>query len=558
MRVTHNLPAVKARRNMKINQKGLSKSLEKLSSGNRINRSADDAAGLAISEKMRGQIRGLAMAGNNIQQGLGVSQTADGALNEVSDMLQRMRTLCVQSSNGTYTGEDRAQIQKEVDRLKEEIDRIAYSTNINGVRPLLYEEPVYQPGQDGSDDDVVVDPTYSAALDRVDRVFNSVTGKYTGPLDVYVQDNAVPITRLSNIVVRINGSAREIDLFHATDFDVTPNAEGGCDYTYKHSDASFTVRQTVKKVTELTGDKYKEYFSLDFEIINTSPGNNLKIDLLFKNDILYGPRYDEPPLINGATSGMTNNYWSKTDGTLPNDIGYHIPSGTAGSQKDLLIDCPVDSPYLLEQPDKMMLAYTLLCDWSHMDNPNSIPPNNTVGDYFFAMAYTNKEVTAGGSYHLNYLIGVNAPVTYVPGNPPVKPEQEPPRDDRLWIQAGANSGEGFYLFQCDARVANLGIRDVDVSLRDSANCSISEVDKAINKVSGFRGNFGADINRMEHAYQVDAIMEEELTSSESRIRDLDMAKEMMNMTKINLLVQASQAMISQANLLPQQALQLLQ
>ena len=131
MRINHNISALNTYNKMTVNQNAASKSMEKLSSGQRINRAGDDAAGLAISEKMRGQIRGLEQAATNAQDGISLIQTAEGALNETHAILQRQRELAVQASNGTYTAEDKATIKEEMDQLMEEIDRIAETTEFN-------------------------------------------------------------------------------------------------------------------------------------------------------------------------------------------------------------------------------------------------------------------------------------------------------------------------------------------------------------------------------------------------------------------------------------------
>lgn len=130
MRINHNIQALNAYRNLAANQSNISKNLERLSSGLRINRAADDAAGLAISEKMRSQIRGLQMAERNALDAISMIQTAEGALNEVHSILQRMRELAVQAANDTNTSEDREAIQKEINQLTSEINRIANSTEI--------------------------------------------------------------------------------------------------------------------------------------------------------------------------------------------------------------------------------------------------------------------------------------------------------------------------------------------------------------------------------------------------------------------------------------------
>ena len=137
MRIQHNIAGINSYRNLGVNQRNLSKNLEKLSSGFRINRAGDDAAGLAISESMRSQINGLNQAAKNADDAIGLIQTAEGALTETHSMLQRMRTLATQSANGTYTDEARANIQKEFNQLKTEIDRIADTTEFSGVKPLL-------------------------------------------------------------------------------------------------------------------------------------------------------------------------------------------------------------------------------------------------------------------------------------------------------------------------------------------------------------------------------------------------------------------------------------
>ncbi|MFR2664425.1 MAG: flagellin, partial [Clostridium sp.] len=136
MIINHNMNALNAHRNMGINNTAAGKSMEKLSSGLRINRAGDDAAGLAISEKMRGQIRGLTQASRNSADGISMIQTAEGALNETTNILQRMRELAVQASNDTNTTNDREEIQKEINALTEEVDRIANNTEFNTQKLL--------------------------------------------------------------------------------------------------------------------------------------------------------------------------------------------------------------------------------------------------------------------------------------------------------------------------------------------------------------------------------------------------------------------------------------
>ena len=148
MIVQHNMTALNANRQLGITNTNLSKSTEKLSSGYRINRASDDAAGLSISEKMRGQIRGLKQASTNAQDGQSLIQTAEGAMNEIHSVLQRMRELTVQAKNDTYLQEDRAKIKTEVDQLQSEITRIATQTQFNKMNLLTgsYKSMQFQVG----------------------------------------------------------------------------------------------------------------------------------------------------------------------------------------------------------------------------------------------------------------------------------------------------------------------------------------------------------------------------------------------------------------------------
>ncbi|MDI6707459.1 MAG: flagellin, partial [Bacillota bacterium] len=169
MRINHNIMAMNTHRQLGINNAGGAKSLEKLSSGFRINRAGDDAAGLAISEKMRGQIRGLNQASRNAQDGISLIQTAEGALGEVHAMLQRMRELAVQANNGTNTNDDLIELQKEFDQLNSEIDRIAGKTEFN-TKKLL----------DGSLGVRAADGTYAIADLAAAGITADVSGVKTG------------------------------------------------------------------------------------------------------------------------------------------------------------------------------------------------------------------------------------------------------------------------------------------------------------------------------------------------------------------------------------------
>ena len=191
MRINHNISALNTYRQLTVNVMAGSKSLEKLSSGYRINRAGDDAAGLAISEKMRGQIRGLEMASKNAQDGISLIQTAEGALNETHAILQRMRELAVQSATDTNTDDDRAELQKEVEQLLEEIDRIANNTEFNTKKLLdgSFKDAVFQIGANAGQ-------TVELSIGKMDTAVG-VSGSGSGAVEAGLEISGIDISTQS-------------------------------------------------------------------------------------------------------------------------------------------------------------------------------------------------------------------------------------------------------------------------------------------------------------------------------------------------------------------------
>lgn len=393
MIINHNMNALNAHRNMGINNTAAGKSMEKLSSGLRINRAGDDAAGLAISEKMRGQIRGLTQASRNSADGISMIQTAEGALNETTNILQRMRELAVQASNDTNTTSDREEIQKEINALTEEVDRIANNTEFNTQKLLNGSKS----GEEG---------------DLVREEVKAVQGEFKITLaNELVKDNRLVI----------DGKVIKFE-----------------------QDRDVADKDAIKaKLETVLGEKY--------EI--TVEQNKKEITLKQK----VGTDKDE---INVKLNG--------------NDIG-----------------------------DKV-------------------------------------EVKAEG----------------------VTARAEEVSEGKVSVQVGANASQSMSIEIGDMRAQALNIvndkgRGLSVETAQSANEAITAFDAALNAVSSQRANLGAVQNRLEYTISNLDNTAENLTSAESTLRDVDMAKEMMEYSKNNILNQAAQAMISQANQQPQNVLQLL-
>ena len=391
MIINHNMNALNAHRNMNVNNTAAGKSMEKLSSGLRINRAGDDAAGLAISEKMRGQIRGLEQSSRNAADGISMIQTAEGALNETTNILQRMRELAVQASNDTNTSSDREEIQKEIDALTQEVDRIANNTEFNTQKLL-------NGNKSGVGGDVV----------------NEAVSAQNGKFEVEVKNLQ-------------NGNKLTIDGEEVTIADSTDN-------------------------------------------------NNIKTALVTKFT-----QYD-----------------------------FSVDDGVNGSKK-ITITQKADSI-----TDKESMRVSLEGK---------------------AQTVTVKDV------------GRLA-------------KEEELSEGKAHVQVGANAKQSMSIEIGDMRAKALGIKDdngdsLSVKSSKEANKAIEAFDAALNAVSSQRANLGAVQNRLEYTISNLDNTAENLTSAESTLRDVDMASEMMEYSKNNILNQAAQAMISQANQQPQNVLQLL-
>lgn len=410
MVINHNIPALNTTRQLSINGANTQKSLEKLSSGFRINRAGDDAAGLAISEKMRGQIRGLDQASRNSQDGISMIQTAEGALNETHSILQRMRELAVQGANDTLTSDDRSKIGQELTQLSTEIDRIGNTTEFN-TKKLLN---------------------------------NDMNG----------------VTTLTGTVLK-NTTGLDAATASATKFSVLKDASGN------------SIALSVGDVITITGTKGGAQFTATVTV--AAAGALSAIASAIEGGNTYSAAF---------AAGV----WT-------------IKAFTTGLNSALG-------------------AFTITAKSSAGVERTAF--NN-------AMNQISETTTASNAH----------------------------ADSSAQLQIGANANQTLSISINDMRSNSLGINGVNVTTRSGAQISITSLDNAIKTVSTERSKLGALQNRLEHTINNLGTSSENLTASESRIRDVDMAKEMMEFTKNNILSQAAQAMLAQANQQPQGVLQLL-
>ncbi|MCL0049524.1 flagellin protein FlaA [Peptococcaceae bacterium] len=454
MIINHNIPALNTYRHLTVNNMAMARSLEKLSSGLRINRAADDAAGLAISEKMRSQIRGLEQAARNAQDTISLIQTAEGGLNETHAILQRMRVLAVQATTDTYTAADRAEIQREIEQLRAEVDRIAGTTEFN-TKKLLN-------GMVGATASVDPEATNIRTVEVVDAVLE--TGTY---------NLAVSSVTAVQVVNVIDGG---------TGLGTATITIGN------RSDASFGVYQ----------------LRVEEDLYNVG---RKKLTLVDRNT--------------GEVLGSTNNVDTTATGTRTTIGGISFSNTAIVGTGTVNFEIEGDANFILRDAGGNQLATVSVTDH-----------NRPYVEIKGLRLEFNADLTAG-----------TATITIT--------------NNALVTQVGASERQTMRIAINDMSARALGVDEIDVMSAENAGEAITAVDGAIQKVSAERSRLGAYQNRLEHTISNLNIAAENLTAAESRIRDVDMAKEMMEFTRASILNQAATAMLAQANQMPQVVLQLL-
>ncbi|WP_100400251.1 flagellin N-terminal helical domain-containing protein [Bacillus sp. FJAT-44742] len=420
--IASNIAAVNSLNRFQDNQGSVAKAHERLSSGLKINRAVDDAAGLAISEKMRGQIRGLAQAQRNVQDGISLTQTADSGLEEIQSMVHRQRELAVQAANDALTAEDREKIQEEIDELKHGINDIANNTHFN-----------------------------------------------------------------------------EINLLNRT------------------SDGETVIRTVEEEVTRTETSVIDFVSCYSNSYIVKSPGNDL-----------YGYNFDyeesqdsNSPLaaeINTSTSRVTITWGANNEPSSLTDINDVITEAVRGAN--------IDTEVIYETTSGNSFSFTTFL--SEQGQFAALHDRGITEEY-------TREITETVTSEIEEIV----------------------EGHNVILQVGPNSQNHFKVELTDARTGSLGIDEIEVDPFERAMEAIEKLDEGLKKVSSERGKYGAYQNALQHIHHNLSNSEENLSAAKSRIRDVDMAAEMMEMTRANILSQASQSMLAQANQQPQSVLQLL-
>lgn len=497
MRINHNISALKGNNQLKITNNALDKSLEKLSSGYRINRAADDAAGMAISRKMKTQIEGLEQASRNASDGISVIQTAEGALNEVGAMLQRMRELAVQAANGTNTAEDRTAIQQEINELNGEINRISTDTEFN-TKELLDGNVDCQTYSNSSmvklislsDNVVPTDYNMTIVQDARQAV---VAGLQISNTEDVIPEGAGGVININGVEVKIN----EGDTFGT----VFENLRSKCD--------SMNIKvfsgQEGGTDPSFAGYEQVETGSGEIIIMTEAYGSGQEIEIHCDNQELCD------------TLGIAHNgvKASGVDAIAKLGQGFSY-TATASAQGDIITVTDSDG-FEVKFQATPGAAQTSFTDTKIDGTEGSVDGG------------TDAEVC----------------ITVLDAGP-------------MDLQLGANEGQTMLVRIPRVDSITLGTNQANVCTQAGAENAITVFDKAVTMVTAIRAKLGAYQNRLDHAISNLDVGSENITEALSRIEDVDMAEEMSTFTQKNVLAQAGTAMLAQANERPQTILSLIQ
>ena len=538
MIVQHNMSAMNANRMLGVTSSSLSKSTEKLSSGYRINRAADDAAGLSISEKMRSQIRGLNKASANAQDGISLIQTAEGALNESHSILQRMRELSVQASNGTETDDDREAVQKEISQLQEELTRISSTTEFNTMKLL-------DGSQGGSSSTTGSGPKFGVVDSTLDGALVTSNVKEIKVATAASDDTKVgqetAIWGKDGKTLTLNLSKNKVYTQDEID-DLISNA--------KQEDSTAEGAPAEVKVTLKNG-----IFNADAD---TTDGKETAAGVKAASDAV---EVAADTFVGANKIKFTSNkYGAEFNGTTF-DFAFDKEAGkeevetttaittdaanaiTAGGYK---IHLAAGKEYTAEDLEDILKSagfdFDVTLSGATPDDPNTLFATSgatTVGQLIMANGAglgSTKALWGQDGYDG---VSSNAGIT---------------------LQIGANEGQtmSFTIDDMSARSLGVDANKIDIATQDGAKKATTTIDAAIKKVSAQRSKLGAVQNRLEHTIANLDTAAENTQTSESRIRDTDMASEMVVYSKNSILLQAGQSMLAQANQSNQGVLSLLQ
>ncbi|WP_026888274.1 flagellin [Clostridium beijerinckii] len=558
MIINHNINSIISANKANKAENDKANAMAKISSGLRINQASDDAAGSAILQKMKAQIRGLEQCQRNIQDGISLINTADSGLANIMDPnLFRLKELAVAASNSTLTQSDLQKIQQEANQIVSGINDIANNTEFNGIKllngsnptgsvqtninqiPFDYKDVLKLPVPNGKGELTLgTDKGYPTTVDDDNKrlVFGSGGTSYPSVTvngsNYYFQNK----TNMNPVGTSINVTSDSI----VNNKYVT---------TYKITDLSNNVDLEVTQSVGIVADKYEIRYDIKNNSSITSP-----VGLEFNLDTDIADDDAAKFMVNGSVVSEQKLYSTSSD--VPNSFNVYNQFGSTKKIEACGILKTQVNPYnsnikyeVLEEPSKFGIG-----QWANgVESSNWAPPaNSSYGDSAYSIWYNEKPLNSGETRSVNTFYGLSVPPTIPQPDPQVI---ENPYDIKL--QVGPNSEQLFHIELSDVRAEKLFQDGTSLGTRDDANKFINYVNLAMEKVSNERTKYGAYQNALEHIGSNAANYDNNIISAESRITDADMAKEVMEMSKNSIIEQSAQAMEKQSENMSQSIIDLM-
>lgn len=604
MVVSHNIQAMNTNRIANTNFNLYGKSLEKVSSGYKINRAGDDPVGLAMSETMRRQVRGLKQGIENTKAAINFCQVADGALNEVTEMLQRLNKLSVQAETATNSLTDRQEIQAEVRQLLAEIDRVADTTTFNEIPIFRGTEEVVVPGADGSiiEGDIPFEDFSIADVELGQSPFNEYSSANDLCLQAVVKnensiaygntynliwgsgsssDSSFRLTyqnddgSISTQIVSLNSLTTQPNTYEK-DVDSNGNPRWRRSFLYTNQDGvKIEITQKVTAVNPTDPTQEKKY-NISYSFANTSDSKNVTLDFMFNADTAYDDNDQaEGYFVNdGSGNGSRLEKWSIfTNGDSWTGSDPIVQAGTSNE----IIKPSLPNSFSIINVDKALAfsekisfvpgsepnavsigPFSSVDKWENYGNLDNNSDLGAVGGDYDDIAFSlfwNQSINSGATSEISFNYGIisyrddnNLSNVTINKNPNVIGPHRPHYDAKnLWIQVGCEKGSGLWLEVDEMNTEVLGIDKLDLTTIGGAAKANIQVKAALEKLAVSRGKIGAQQNRLEHTVANEDNVTEKVGEAESYIRDTDLSSEMIQYSNLSVLLQMGQTMISHVN-----------
>lgn len=605
MVVSHNIQAMNTNRIANTNFNLYGKSLEKVSSGYKINRAGDDPVGLAMSETMRRQVRGLKQGIENTKAAINFCQVADGALNEVTEMMQRLNKLSVQAETATNSLTDREEIQAEVRQLLAEIDRVADTTTFNEIPIFRGTEEVVVPGEDGSiiegdipfedfsiadvelggspfEEDsrgnilklqaVVKNENSVAHGNTYDLIYGEGSGTYASFRLTYQNNDGSTCTRivsLSSLTTKPNSYDDGVD---SNGYSWWKRS-----FLYTNQDGvNIEITQKVTAVNPADPTQEKKY-NISYSFANANSSKDVTLDFMFNADTAYdnndtgenyyvndgsgnGSRLDKWSIYTNGDS------WSGSDpivqpGTANEYIKPNLPNSFSIINADEALAFSERISFVPgSEPNAVSIGpHGDTASWQNYNNLDNSSNLGPIGrpeycDKAFSL-FWNQSINSGGTSEISFNYGIisyrddnNLSNVTINKNPNVIGPQRPHYEAKnLWIQVGCEKGSGLWLEVDEMNTEVLGIDKLDLTTIGGAAKANIQIKAALEKLAVSRGKIGAQQNRLEHTVANEDNVTEKVGEAESYIRDTDLSSEMIQYSNLSVLLQMGQTMISHVN-----------